>query len=619
MAAKDFSAMAEQVIQGLGGKGNLAHVNHCATRLRVTVKSADKVNVSALKKVKGVLGVELTGTQCQVIVGQVIEDLFLAVNKSVGELDVVVEEKKTKRSVGEVFKDFLLLVAGILSPVIPTLIVAGFLSTVLTVMTLAFGIDQSNTTYQILYNFSQSAFYFLPIFVAYTSAKKFDTEPVLAMLLAAGLVYPGWVSMVTDAAGPITLFGLPVPAVKYNGAVVQVILSVWIMAKLDVVLKRAIPEIVRHFLKPFVLLLIMIVITLTLTGPLGALVTNYITDGVNWIATVAPWLCVCALVTFSLTVGVAVPGFHLALVAIATTNIDTIGYDNLINVYFFCNTIACGWLALAIFFKSRNSECRQIALPAALASLFGGISEPCKYGLLFRMPKTYYAYMATSIPVSVVAGLMGLKCYAFGGYSLTNILLYLGPNLDYANFYNAIICAALLGVLAFVTVFVLGFDDSSYGDEKDEEAAAALSDVALSAPCPGAYVPQAKISDNTFASGILGPCFGTRPAEPTICAPVAGTVFSVADTGHAVTILTDGGAEVLVHVGIDSVRLEGKGLEVLVKKGDAVSAGAPLVRYDKAVFDEAGIDDTVVCALLNGASFSRVEFQKGDVALLGIA
>lgn len=629
MAQVDLSAMASAIVERLGGTSNLAQVNHCATRLRVTVKKPEKVDVPALKKVKGVLGVEITGENCQVIVGQIIEDLFVEVEKLTGgnlSTEGVSGEKK-QRTPAQVFKDFLLLIAGILSPCIPALTVAGFLSMILTIMTLAFGIDSSDSTYSILYNFAQSAFYFLPIFVAYTSAKKFGTEPVLAMLLAGGLLYPGWRDMVAAGSdtGFTSYFGLPVYLTNYNGAVVQIILGVWIMSKLDAVLKRIIPEMVRHFLKPFVLLLLMSVIMLTVAGPLGALITNYIVAGANFLNEVAPWATVGVLVTFALTIGVACPGFHLALVAIATTNIDTIGYDNLINIYFFCCTVTAGWIALAVAIKTKNQNLRQIAWPAAVSALFGGVSEPCKYGIMFKMVRPYYAYMVTSISAAFIAGFMQLKCFAYGGYSLTNIMLYLGTGLDYDNFRNALILVAFMGVVAFVSTWLFGFDDSVYDDEDEEAAPAAAElpqateDVVLQMPCEGTFIAQADIADPVFAQGMLGPCFGVQPTSGTITAPVSGTVYSVADTKHAVTFTTDDGAEVLVHIGLDSVRLKGEGLETLVEKGQHVEVGTPIATFDAAVFEREGVDATVVTALINGKNYAEVRFQQGGAALFAIA
>ena len=620
MAQINIPELAAGIIAGLGGKENLAQINHCATRLRVVLKDPKKADTAALQKLKGVLGVELRGDQGQVIVGQIIEDLYLNVEKLTGSLSGNGDKpaEKEKKGIARVFSDFLLMMAGIMSPVIPALITAGFLSTLLIILQLVFHVDATNSTYRILNNFAQSVFYFLPVFVAYTSAKKFDTEPVLAMLLACALLYPDWVTMAAEG-GFTSYFGLPVLLTTYNGAVSQIILSVFIMSKIDKLLKRIIPEVIRHFLKPFLLILIMSVITLTLTGPLGGLLTNYIAIGIDWVRSVAPWAAVPAIILFACTIGLVCPGFHLALIPIATASLAAVGYDDLINIWFLCCTLTPGFIALAVALKTKSNNCRQISIPAALSALFGGISEPTTYGILYKMVKPFYAYFFTAFTASIIAGIMHLKCYAFGGYSLTNIMLYLGPNLDYANFRNALIVVAYIAIMSFVSTYLIGFDDSVYDDAEDADKPAELprqlASIQLSMPAEGDYVKQEDIPDPTFAKGILGACFGVKPSGSRILSPVSGKVVSVADTRHAVTILADSGAEILIHIGIDSVNLKGEGLETLVRVGQQVSPGTPIAQYDKAVFAKAGIDDTIVCVLLNSDDYKTVSCQSREMPM----
>lgn len=461
--------MAQQIVKEIGGRGNVAQLNHCATRLRINVVDPAKVNVDELKKINGVYGVELAGDYLQVIVGAIIEDLFLATEKLTGVTGGGNIEKpdapKQKKTLSQTFSSFLLLMAGIMSPVIPALIASGLLSTVLTIMTVFFHVDASNSTYQILTNLSQTVFYFLPVLVAYTSAKKFDTEPVLAMLLACFLLYPDWVSAAAEG-GFTSYFGLPVLRTTYNGAVIQIILSIFVMAQLDKLLKKIIPEVARHFLKPFLLLLLTSVITLTVTGPLGGLFTDYIAMGVNAIREVAPWAVVPAIILFASTVGLIMPGFHLALVPIAMASLSSVGYDDFINIWFFCCTITPGFIALAVALKTKKSSLRQLGFTASLSALLGGISEPTTYGICYKMVKPFYAYFITAFTTGILTGILHLKCYAFGGYSLTNILLYLGPNSDVANFRNAIILVVYMAVMSFITVNVIGFDDSVFDDEE---------------------------------------------------------------------------------------------------------------------------------------------------------
>lgn len=470
----EMPAMAEQIVKCLGGKENVARINHCATRLRVNPVDMEKVDKDGLKKVRGVIGIDTSKSELQIIVGAIIEDLYLEVEKITGNGGGSVADDVPfwKKRPSEVFSSFLLLMAGCLSPVIPALIASGLLATVLTIMTLVLHVDAStSSTYAILYNLSQTVFYFMPVLVAYTSAKKFGTEPVLAMVLACFLLYPSWVSAADGTF--TTYFGLPVLRTTYNGAVIQIILSVFVMSLLDKWLKKVIPESARHFVKPFALLLLMSIITLTVTGPLGGLLTNYIYAFVEAVRSVAPWAGVPVIVLLSTTIGLIAPGFHLALIPIATASLTAVGYDDLINIWFFCCTITPGFISLAVMLRTKKPLLRQTALSCCLSALLGGISEPTTYGICYKMVKPYYAYLITALSTAVLAGLLHLKCYAFGGYSLTNILLYLGPDLDYANFRNALLLVGFMLIMSFITVNVIGFDDSCY-----EETAVAAQDAA---------------------------------------------------------------------------------------------------------------------------------------------
>lgn len=468
MQKADFPQMARSIVDCLGGAENVVRINHCATRLRVTPVDKEKVDQAALKKIKGVIGIDSSSGEIQIIVGAIIEDLYLEVEKITGHGGgVVADVPFWKKRPQEVFSDFLLLMAGCVSPVVPALIASGFLATLLTIMSLINADASSTSTYQILYNLSQTVFYFMPVLVAYTSAKKFGTEPVLAMVLACFLLYPNWVSAAAEG-GFTSYFGIPVLRTTYNGAVIQIILSVFVMSKLDKLLKKVIPEAARHFVKPFVLLLVMSVVTLSVTGPLGGLLTDYIYAGVTAIREIAPWAGVPAIVILSTTIGLIAPGFHLALIPIATASLAAVGYDDLINIWFFCCTITPGFIALAVGLRTKKSSLRQTAFAACLSALLGGISEPTTYGISYKLVKPYYAYLITAISTSVLAGLFGLKCYGFGGYSLTNILLYLGPNNDTANFRTALLLVGFIAIMSFVTVNLIGFDDSCFDDEEEE-------------------------------------------------------------------------------------------------------------------------------------------------------
>lgn len=625
MSNNNYDTFATTIITLLGGKENLEFVNHCATRLRVNVRDLSRVNQDGLKSTQGVLGLSIqeSSKEVQVIIGQTIEDVFSAVQKQVGDLKGSKNSSSSGKGILGKFANFLMMMAGIMSPIIPSLLAAGLLGVfILILQWCGFAADSSTIT--ILTNLQQTIFYFLPIYIGYTAAKKFDTEPVLAMVLCAFLVYPGWVDMVNNLTAEgqtfTTYFGIPTMLNTYNSSVIQPVLAVFVMSKVDALLKKVLPVSVRHVLKPFLLLLIMSVITLPLLAPLGAFITNYIYAGMVWVRNTVPWLGVFAIILFSSTVGVFMPGFHMALMPIAMASIADAGYDDLINIWFYCCTLTPAFISLAVGLKTKNKNLKAIAFPASLSAFFG-ISEPTKYGINYKMPKTYAVSTITSLTAGLVSGIFGLKSYGFGAYSLTNILLFLGPDKDVTNFIHALIVLAIMAVMSFVGIFVTKWDDSIYGEDDSDEPVTipgttdevvVTGDATIASPVEGTYIEMKDIKDEIFSSGALGPCFGITPSKNVINSPVTGTINSVAPTKHAITIYGVNGEQVMVHIGLDSVKLNGMGIHAFVKPGMKVKAGEKIAEYKKAMFEAQGIDDTIITILLNQDAYKNVTVDGND-------
>lgn len=608
MSKTNYDAFASKIVELLGGKENLSFVNHCATRLRVNVVDKSKTDLNALKKTDGVLGIsEAEGGEIQVIIGQTIEDVYAAVVKITGEKQTEKKAASSSKGILGKFAEFLMMMAGIMSPIIPALLAAGLLGVFMLILQWC-GMDPSCSTLKILNNLQQSVFYFMPIYVAYTAAKKFGTEPVLAMVLCAFLVYPDWTTMVNEgtAAGQTftSFFGIPTMLNTYNSSVIQPVLAVFVMSKLDALLKKYLPVSIRHVTKPFILLLLSAIITLPVLAPLGAFITNYIYAAVAWIRETVPWLGVPAIVIFSLTVGVFMPGFHMALMPIAFTSLATVGYDDLINIWFYCCTVTPAFFALAVALKTKKKGLKDIAYPASLSAFFG-ISEPTVYGINYKVPTLYFICSAVEIVAAFAAGILRLKSYGFGAYALTNFLLFLGPDKDVNNMVRALIVLAIMAVLSFVLVFLVKWDDSVYDDEEDSSKTLSGDAVVISA-AKGEYVAMKDIKDEAMASGALGTCIATKPENGDVNAPVSGVVNSIAPTKHAITIYGNNGEQVMVHIGLDSVKLNGAGIQTLVKAGQKVKAGEKIATFQKKMFESDGIDDTVITILLNTKDYSSV-------------
>lgn len=634
--ALDYNKISKEILQYIGGKDNLTSVNHCATRLRLGIKNTEIVDKKKLTQIEGVLGVEIISNQVQVIVGQIIEDLYNVFGQVAGFSGARnVENKqsvKKRKNIGTLFVEFLELVAKIMAPVIPALICAGFFSLIIIVAQMFFHLRTTDSTYIILNSLGQTALYFLPVMVAYSSAKQFDTDPILSIMLACFLLYPDWNNLVAkgSATGFTSYFGLPVHLQTYSGQVVQIILSIWIMSLLDRWLKKVIPNSIRYFLKPVSLLLIMSIITLTLTGPLGGLFTNNVGSFIAFLRKMVPWLTVPVIFTFDMTVGAFMPGFHLALIPIATQNLSTLGYDDIINIWFMAGTIVPGFVALWVALKSKNVKGRNISWTAAISALFGGVSEPTLYGILYKMPVLYAVNFVTGLVLSIYNGIVGTKAYAYGAYYLTNLLLFYSPK-DPNNLIKAIIGIIIVAIVSFIGVWFTkwSWDDSENNGQmslksifglkgskisrNDSKVNHKLENNIITAPVAGKIVPQDKISDPAFASGSLGSCFGIVPLNDDIYSPIDGMVNSIAPTKHAITIRGDHGDEVMLHLTLDSMKLQSNDISVLIKPGDQIAQGQKIAVLHREQLKKRKLDDTVIVVLLNSNKYKNVKFEKNKL------
>ncbi len=621
MAKVDIQATAKGIVECLGGKDNFSSVTHCATRLRVYLKDDSKLNKEALLKVPGVIALDKATDQYQVILGQIVGDVCDAVQAITGaDAATQAASKGEKKKGGPIalLGRFFEFIAGIMQPIIPALCTAGLLKVVLIVIGMC-GVSDKAPTYQMLNFLSDVVFYFLPVFVAYSSAKKFKTDPIISLVLACALLHPNWTAIVV-AGKPMDFFGLPVLLTNYSSTFIQIILTVWILSYVEKWVKKIIPTVVSSFFVPFVVTLIMAVIMFVATAPLGGYLSGAIESFIVWIKATTGGLAP-AIVTF-LGPWIAMGGMHLALVPFAVQQIATVGYDDLINVWFLCFTISAGSVALAVVLKTKNKKLRQIAIPAVISGLFGGVSEPTTYGISMKMVKPYWANLIAATIAALYAGLVHLKAYAFGAYSLTSLLAYMGTKGDQENFIHACITVAIDIVVTVILVYVFGFDDSIYNDAPDKDAKKKaleekVKDDTITAPVAGEFVKQETLKDNTFRQGILGPCFGIIPADADLYSPINGVVNMVQETKHAIGITGENGDEVLVHIGIDSVKLNGEGLLNFVKIGDKVTTKTKIASFNKKAFSDKGIDSTVIVILTNSDSFLSVNFREAKAISTG--
>lgn len=607
--------LIKKIIKYAGGVKNIKSVTNCATRLRMYIKDGSKFKEEEIKKIKGVLGFSLVGDQYQVIVGPSAIHLCREMQESYGVAGA--ERTVQTKASGNIVNKFLETISGCIAPVVPALAAAGFIKVILVLCTMTGLLTDSSQTYQLLSVASDSVFYFMPIILAYTSAKRFQCNEVLAIVIAGLFLHPTFTTLVTtlqEGGHSLHFIGLPVTLTSYNGTVVPIILTIWVMSYVEKLIDKILPKVVIHLFRPLFIVLFMIPIALVVTGPLGVIIGEGLTAVLTGIFAKAGWLALA--ISLILSPFITMTGMHLAMIPIAMTSIAQRGYDEFVLVMFLCFTLSQGAVALAVLLKSKSSNLRQLAIPAALSGLFGGTSEPALYGISVKMKRPLYASIIGSTIAGIYAGIVHLKVFSFGLFSLLGMPGYQSREYT-SNLQHALITAAITIVATMLAVWILGFDDSVYEDEEEltNENDIEVKDsqiVTIKSAINGTLVKMKDINDSVFSAGVVGEAFGGISDDGLCYSPVNGKITTIFQTKHALGIQTAEGVEVLIHVGIDSVNLEGKGFDLFVQEGDDVKEGQKLLSYSKDLFKEKGIDETTIVVVSNANDLRKVEMVCND-------
>ena len=621
----DNKTLGKKIIEAAGGAQNIKSITNCATRLRMYIKDVSKYDEESIKKIDGVMGTSIVGDQYQVIVGPKAIHLCKAIQDAYG---IAGAGKKPEKAKGNIVNRFLETVSGCIAPLVPALAASGLIKVLLTICSMLNLLPEQSQTYALLSTASDAVFYFMPVILAYTSAKRFQCNEVLAIVIAGVLLHPNFVSMVTQTQEQhmaIHFLGLPVTQTSYNGTVVPIILTVWVMSYIEKFIDKILPEVVVHLFRPLLIVLFMTPIALIVTGPAGAIFGQGLAVVLQTIFAKAGWVALA--LTLLVTSFLCMTGMHLALIPVAMTSIAEVGYDEFVLVVFLCFTLSQGAAALAVLLKTKNSKLRQLAIPAAISGLFGGTSEPALYGISVKMKKPLYATIIGSTVAGIYAGIVHLKVFAFGLFSVVGIPGYYSAKYS-SNLQHAIITAVLTIGVTMIAVWILGFDDSVY-DDYDEESAEDVDtapivlnenvdDSEVVSVTSGKIVKQEDIKDEVFSTGVIAKTVGIVSNDGVCYSPVDGEIASVFQTKHAMAFKSKEGTEVLMHVGIDSVNLEGEGFKVFVEEGDTVKKGQKVLTYDKTVFEKNNIDETTIMAISNTQDYEDIQMlAKGEEIIAG--
>lgn len=628
----DYRKIAEDIIKNVGGKENIESLTHCFTRLRFILKEENRANKPKIEQLEGVISVVQAGGEYQIVCGAKVEHIY---NALIQILDMdqlsntnteTVKHKKTAKQIGN---QLLQTITQIFTPLVPAIAAAGLIKGFLTAAKLIMsnrGVDISTSdTYIILFAVSQVIFYFFPIFLAMTCAKALRSNQVIAMVIAGTLVYPGIDTMIQDVATKTTIFGLPVvkgawqigESVKvfsYTESVIPIILAVCVMAFLEKWLKRLIPEVIQLILVPGLELLIMIPLTLSLLGPIGIYIGNGIQIGYDAVIGVSPILG-GALIGGLWGVFV-IFGAHRALLPIGLNDVALNGHQNILAFAGSAN-FAQGGAALGVMLRTKSKELKQIAASGTIAATVVGVTEPAIYGSNLRLKKPMVCAIIAGAVGGAIMGFGGVYGDAFANNGVLTIFTYAAFGMRKFMFYLVGIAVAYFGAAALT--YIVGFEeelgekgnsenvnvnDDIYEDsevkeelnEKEESNEKEEPNVAISttiyAPLEGELISLLEIEDQAFASGGMGQGVAIIPSKGEVLAPWDCTVSMIYPTLHAIGLQLDTGLEMLIHVGMNTVELEGKYFTKHVEVGQHIEIGTKIISFDLEEITKAGYDLT---------------------------
>ena len=606
----DYQAIAKEILKDVGGKDNIVDVTHCYTRLRFVLKDTKQANKEALLQTEGVISVVESGGQYQVVLGNKVAHVYNALEPLLAQQLTTKTSTKEKNSLGN---RILNTVAAIFTPVVPAIAASGMLKGILAIAVMVannfYQVDlKPLNTYIILSAASDALFYFMPVILGYSAAKVFKTNEYIAMVIGATLCYPTIVSLMTEESA-VTLFGLHVTKANYVSTVIPIILAIFILAYVQRFLEKVIPEVLKIIMVPTLSLLLMIPATLLLFGPIGI----YLGDGVNWlyyyIMNLSPILLGgfiggiwCVLVIF---------GAHRGLVPIGINDVARTGRQNLLAFAGAANFSQAG-AAFGVFVRTKNKDLKAVAASATVTALFG-ITEPAIYGANLRLKKPMIYAVASGAAGGALMGWGGSYGTAFANQGLLTIPVYAEAGT------KAFICYLLGCGIAFFGAFLLtiflGFNDLPLDESRQEpglktEAGTVKEKQRIQAPVQGQLVSLDQINDEVFASQQMGKTLAIYPTEEQIVSPGNGQVTALYPTHHAIGLKLDNGAEILIHIGINTVELKGRGFETFVKVGERVRLGQKLLSFDKQIIQAAGYDPTVLVIVTNTAEMAVIETTK---------
>ncbi|WP_026888777.1 beta-glucoside-specific PTS transporter subunit IIABC [Clostridium beijerinckii] len=613
-----YEQLAKDIIKNVGGKENVNSLTHCITRLRFKLKDESKANTEVLKNMDGVVTVVKSGGQYQVVIGNHVPDVFADV-VAIGGFQAGASEDASEEKTG-LFNKFIDTISGVFTPLLGVLAATGMIKGFNALFVALHMFSTTDGTYQILNAVGDCLFNFFPIFLGYTAAKKFKGNHFIGMAIGAALVYPSLAGLTAPPAQPlytlfagtliespiyITFLGIPVILMSYTSSVIPIIIATYVGAKIESGFKKIIPDVVKMFLVPFCTLLVVVPLTFIVIGPIATWAGKLL--GALTLAIYGLSPVIAGLFMGAFWQVFVIFGLHWGFIPIAINNIATLHYDTILALVFAASFAQTGVVG-AVLLKTKNPKLKSLCVPAFISGIFG-VTEPAIYGITLPRKKPFILSCVGGAIGGAVMGFMGTKVYIVGGLGIFGLASNIGPEGIDKGF-----CGSVIGI---VVAFLLGFilmlftkleDNTDSGKSKNDlnTVQPLVRQEILVSPLKGEVKPLSEVKDEAFSKGALGKGIAIEPKEGKILAPVDGVLTTFFPTGHALGITSANGAEILIHVGMDTVQLEGKYFYPKAKQGDTVKAGQVLLEFDINAIEKEGYSLITPVVITNSDSYLDV-------------
>lgn len=632
-----YEQLATDILANVGGSDNIRSVVHCTTRLRFKLKDEKKAQTDTLKNMDGVVTVVQSGGQYQVVIGNQVADVYDALLK-IGNIagEGIVPDDDDQQPKMSLLDRFIDLISGIFAPTLGVLAATGMIKGLVALFVAVGWLTTKSGAYQILFALGDSFFYFFPIMLGYSASKKFKVNPFLGMVIGAALVYPSIVGLVPSTlaqsgakplytlfAGTLfespiytTFLGIPVIMMSYASSVIPIIVAVWFTSKVEPFFKKVLPEVIRTFLVPFCTALVVVPVTFLVIGPLSTWLGDLLGAGSNALYQFSP--VVTGAVLGGLWQVLVIFGLHWGIVPLAILNISTLGYDTILTLVFAASFAQIG-AVLAITLRTKNRKLKGLGWSSFISGIFG-VTEPAIYGITLPRKKPFVFSCIGGAVGGILLGLFGTRGYLVGGLGVFGLPNFINPKtgLD-MTVYGAIIASAVAFVVALLLTLFFGISKADQVATVETPTttpettpstatpAAKVTPEIITSPLNGTVQPLSALKDPVFSSAVMGKGVAIIPSDGQLFAPVAGTVSLVFPTGHAIGINSEHGAEILMHIGMDTVQLEGKPFTVHVKQGQAVLPGDLLLTFDIEAIQAAGYEIATPVIITNSNLYDAVD------------